>query len=139
MNINNHNNLIFLLLVLYFCDNQIRGRKRFQKIICILKHKYNIPFRFEFVPYHYGPYSEYLSNTIDTLVGSGIIKEKFIVLDTFNQYLYELSDYGKEMTENFIREKDKDVMLEKIRKSSHELNNMETADLVKISKKIFGM
>jgi hypothetical protein len=43
----------FTLLILLFdaLGGKIEGRKHIQKIVCISKYKYNLPFPFEFYPY----------------------------------------------------------------------------------------
>lgn len=38
--------------------------------------KYNIHFSYEFSPHLYGPYSEDLAHSLDTLITLGIVKEE---------------------------------------------------------------
>jgi uncharacterized protein YwgA len=135
------NNLALVLLVLYYCDGKINGRKRFQKIICILKHRYNIPFNFDFIPYYYGPFSEDLSNSLDTLVGSGIIKEqKNTISDNITQFNYELTDQGNKMTKGLIEKSGSSgPIIKKINMAVTELKNMETPALVHLSKQVFSV
>jgi uncharacterized protein YwgA len=135
-----NNNLALLLLVLHYCDGKINGRKRFQKIICILKYKYNIPFNFDFIPYYYGPFSEDLSSSLDTLVGSGILKEqKNTISDSITQFAYELTDHGKKMTQGLIEiSGSNSPFIQRINAAVTELKIVETPALVRLSKEVFS-
>jgi len=84
------------LIVLAFLKyGKIVGRKRFQKLIFLAKYKNGLEIPFNFIMYHYGPYSRDLQNTIDKLVLNGYIKEK-ITLDEngFKVYSYEITPTG---------------------------------------------
>lgn len=128
--------LYLILGVLHFTNEQIKGRKRMQKIICILKHKYNIHFSYEFSPHLYGPYSEDLAHSLDTLITLGIVKEEREKLDkNMWQYVYELTPYGTNLIQSAINKKD-DIIGEvtKISELVNILNNLSTLQLVGISK-----
>jgi len=135
-------NLALLLITLLYSDYKIEGRKRFQKIVCILKHQYNIPFNYEFIPYFYGPYSEDLANSLNILVSAGLVEErKIIVSDMFFQYIYELTSEGKELATSLTK-KFKNINSSVIDRISQEVTNLkstDTVDLVKHSKVVSGM
>lgn len=132
------NDIELLLLALHYHDNYINGRKRLQKIICILKEKYGIPFSYSFKSYYYGPYSDSLSNTIDTLVSNGIIDEEIEVIDEeeeIYQYGYCLNEI--EIIYNLIG---KDVeTANKIESAINELKEQSTNNLVQLSKKVSNL
>lgn len=129
------NDIDFLLLILYYHDNYIEGRKRLQKIVCILKEKYGIPFSYVFRSYFYGPYSESLSSTLDTLVSGDIIDEEVDVIDEdeeIYQYVYRLKE--ENLIENIIS---KDIPTsEKIKSAIGQLKELNTNELVKLSKEV---
>ena len=66
---------LLLLLVVLRELGQVVGRTRLQKIVYLLREMYQIPFRFRFKPYFYGPYSEDLSDAIENLTALGVIEE----------------------------------------------------------------
>ena len=78
----------------------IEGRKRFQKKVCILKHEYEVPFSFEYIPYYYGPFSENLASSLDNLVGLGYVLEERTEYSGLLQYTYRLTSSGEEFAKN---------------------------------------
>jgi uncharacterized protein YwgA len=136
------NNLALLLLTLLYSEGKIEGRKRFQKIVCILKYQHDIPFKYEFVPYFYGPYADELANSLNILVSSGLVDEnKSPVSETFSQYVYELTSQGKELATNLSKESE-DIDFDLFHHFSQEvacLKHIDTSDLVKRSKKVSKM
>jgi len=109
----------------------IQGRKRFQKIIFLLKHFYNIPLRYDFMPYLYGPYCPELQNHIDILVSEGILD----VGRNNGLYVYEITQLGqgagKASEKNLTS-----IQKRKIKVSLKELSSKGTNDLVKHSKRL---
>lgn len=69
----------------------IKGRKKFQKIVHLLEHKGMEPlYRFKY--YHYGPYSSDLQLEIDLLV-----RRKLVAEDIENgAYTYKITETGRE-------------------------------------------
>lgn len=99
--------------------------------------KDNIPFTFSFIPYYYGPYSEDLSETVDSLCGTQAIKEERKELPSgIYQYNYTIDEKGKNMLENHINE------LGEIRRNFdttiEELREFITPDLVTLSKELLS-
>ena len=98
------NDLNFLVEAIHFAGT-IQGRKRLQKTICVLKHRDNIPLGFNFVPYHYGPYSEELSESIQSLIGAGYVDEHSDeVAQGIYQYNYSLTDRGRNAIQPILNE-----------------------------------
>lgn len=128
---------LFLLLALFhIVDNKkIEGRKRLQKLVCILKHGNDIPFLFNFKPYYYGPYSEELTDAVDTLVGLGLLTEKKEALASgVSKYVYELTPQGKEKVEGNIKNIQSEIDLDKLKTLTKNLEEKSTEELVTESK-----
>ncbi len=86
---------LFLLLIVLRSMGQIAGRTRLQKIIYLLRQRYQVPFSFRFKPYFYGPYSEELSDAVENLVALGMIEENRRYLDEgVIEYSYKLTRRG---------------------------------------------
>jgi uncharacterized protein YwgA len=119
-----------ILLHIIKSFGQIDGRKRLQKIICIAKYQYNLPFSYEFKPHFYGPYSEDLTSSIESLRSSGFVQE--MKQQTLHiHYSYSLTEKGIRYVERL-----NDKSLEKEILKLQELKSMEINELVKLSKKI---
>ena len=130
---------IFLLLTMFHFTNQkkVEGRKRLQKLVCILKHGHDIPFSYNFKPYYYGPYSEELTDAVDTLVGLGLLKEKKEILDSgIAKYVYELTPQGNEKIEESVKNIQTGIDIEKFQALTKELESKSTEDLVLESKSV---
>ena len=125
-----------LLLALFqLCNNEITGRKRFQKMVCILKNRNNIPFSFSFKPYFYGPYSEELANLIEIMKGAGLIEEETSsIAPGIVQYRYHLLRKGEQLFQRSpVRERRH--MLDLLRNEVDELRTLPTNDLVSLAKR----
>lgn len=55
---------------------KIEGATRFQKLMYLAKMEYNLPHSFEFIKYHYGPFSPELRDTLQFFVDNELINEK---------------------------------------------------------------
>jgi len=133
---------IFLLLSMFHFTNQrkIEGRKRLQKLVCILKHGHEVPFSFNFKPYYYGPYSEELTDVVDTLVGLGLLAEKKELLSSgISKYVYELTPQGGEKVEERLRNENTDIDIGRFQTLTHELQDKSTEDLVLESKAVSNL
>ena len=129
---------IFLLLAMFKCASQqkIEGRTRLQKLVCILKHGYNIPFSYNFKPYYYGPYSDEITDTVETLVGLGLLtRKKEIFASGIVKYTYELTAQVDEA----IRGAGKRVDLDKLKILMQELEGKSTEELVLESKRVSNL
>ncbi len=132
------------LLISFFgsYSSSVKGRTRVQKDICILKHKEGIPFNFEFESHYYGPYSNELADTIDTLVASGILEEKIVNLSSgVRRYDYSLTEEGYEMFRKIrvsLKAKSPELLAE-LRKQARSLRKMSISEVVNLAKKCSGM
>ncbi|MDE1819119.1 MAG: hypothetical protein KGI19_11015, partial [Thaumarchaeota archaeon] len=114
-------------------------RKRLQKEVCILKYGENIPFNYEFRSYYYGPYSESLTEAIDTLTSLGFVKEKREMLsDHVSKYVYELTSQGKKKVSSVLAnmKKTNPQLLSKLHSSINGLKTKSTEELVIKSKEV---
>lgn len=119
-------------------DGKIEGRTRIQKMVCILKFKENLPFTFNFKPYYYGPYSDELSETINTLVGMKLLKEIIAPTRYYSyRYDYELTEQAKQLFSK-IQQKNEDLITYLSEKVG-ELEHLSTPDLVGYAKRISGI
>lgn len=124
-----------LLLHLINSSDRVEGRKRLQKMVCIAKNQDKVPFTFNFKPYFYGPYSEDLSDTVDSLRGAGLIEEERInITDSVSQYQYFLTDKGREAIRNSNYELH--IAIDKLLSSIRKMNLLETNELVRIAKNL---
>jgi uncharacterized protein YwgA len=129
------NNIDLLLVTFYYNDNVISGRKRLQKIICILKNKYKIDFSYQFIPYYYGPFSNSLSNTLDILIDSGLIEETYSTNNSILKYNYILTEKGKTLASKIIENNG----VTELQSYVNELKSKTTPELVNLSKEVSGL
>jgi uncharacterized protein YwgA len=131
--------LALLLALIHLNDNKIEGRKRLQKQVCILKYGEKIPFNYEFRSYFYGPYSDNLTDAIDTLTSIGFVKEKReMITDYASKYVYELTDEGKRKVSSILSnmKRHNSQLLSKLSSSINELKTKSTEELVIKSKEV---
>jgi uncharacterized protein YwgA len=132
-------NVLLVLASMAFYKKPIEGRTRFQKIVYLLKKKFQMPFDFNFKPYYYGPYSEELSDLITFLTALKLVEEK---TDYFGKgiirYNYELTDKGKRYCEKFKESADRETLddIKKLRKVVSELRTFPTARLISEAKSL---
>jgi len=82
---------VYIILDLIDKIGMIEGRKKFQKIVHLLKvNSCKIPFKYEY--HYYGPYSFQLQAEINDMVNNNFLIEEHIN-DT---YRYKITDTGKE-------------------------------------------
>lgn len=85
------------LLGLVSLNGEIRGRKKFQKLVYILKHM-NYDFKEDYTYHYYGPYSSTLQMEIDSLVQSDLLKENV----DGKTYKYMITDKAEDITQESI-------------------------------------
>ena len=125
-------NLEGLLLVLKY-HGKIRGRKRFQKLIFLLKKKFDINFTYKFVPYLHGPYSKHLQWDINLLRIIGLID-----VNPEPPYEHSLSKKGIEKAKEIEKKIDKSI-LKKLIKAVEYLKYRSTAELTSEAKELIKM
>lgn len=123
-------------------DSEVKGRTRIQKEVCILKYEDEIPMSFEFKPYFYGPYSVRLSNAINALVATGILKETIVSVG-FRAYRYDygLTRVGRKLflsIKEKLKEKDP-AIVSKLSSKIRELERMSIPDITAQSKECSGI
>ncbi len=133
-------NDVALLIVVFGLhkDCTIEGRTRIQKEICLLKYRSNIPFTFEYKSYFYGPYSEELTETINTLLGVKLLKETVTSVG-YNSYRYDysLTEQGKALFDKISRKLY--ASIKQLRKEVEALENLGTPSLVSQAKAESGL
>lgn len=123
-----------LLALFHLCNNQVDGRKRLQKMVCVLKHKDNVPFSFGFKPYFYGPYSEDLANLIEIMKGAGLLEEETSsIAPGIVQYRYHMLKKGEEIFQK-SRLQVRRNLLNSLRNEVEHLSNLPMSELVSLAK-----
>jgi uncharacterized protein YwgA len=126
---------VFLLLLLLQLTKKVQGRTRFQKTVCLLKYKYQIPFSFNFKSYYYGPYSEELADTLSLLQGTNLVEE---VSEPINEgivrYSYKLTERGENIIKSTSSTADR-KFLSKMKKDIEEIQKIRTPELIALAKK----
>ncbi len=119
-------------------NKTIAGRTRIQKEICLLKYKSQLPFTFEYKSYFYGPYSEELSDTINTLVGVKLLEETVTSVG-YNSYRYDysLTKQGEELFTKVNQEAGD--LISKLRAEINTFEAMSTPELVATAKMASGL
>ena len=127
--------LHFLLKIIEH-SGMVGDRKRFQKTICVLKHRDGIPLGFDFVPYYYGPYSETLAGTVQSLVDAGYVHEKPVEIGVgVFKYEYSLTEQGtREIRHAETKGDISGVSVGDLQNKIVEINKMKLDDLVRLSK-----
>ncbi len=72
----------------------IKGRTKLQKIVYLGQKELGLAELFEYDEYHYGPYSQDLTDTLDEMVFEGVIVEDCKIRGDFITYCYKLSDFA---------------------------------------------
>jgi uncharacterized protein YwgA len=131
------------LLIAFFGVNNsiVEGRTRIQKDICILKYRDQLPFNFEFESYFYGPYSEELADTIDTLVTSGILEQRTVRFPNGERrYDYKLTDEGNSMFKIIrSRLRNNQELMSTLKNRIRQLKKLSIPETVSAAKKCSGM
>jgi uncharacterized protein YwgA len=132
--------ILLLLLLLRLYKKPIVGRTRFQKIVCVLKEKFGVPFDYKFRAYYYGPYSKELADSLSLLQGTNLLNETTDVFEVgVVRYNYELTEKGKETADKIISKIEKKKFLEEFEKNLSEIQQIPTTELISLSKKMCGI
>lgn len=106
---------------------EVRGRKRLQKIVHLLKSKGFVEFQQGFVLHYFGPFSSRLASQLDLLCAARIVEEK----KEGDTYVYRLRpDSGADETAGGRTAGLQNPALERFAKK---LNDKATADLEAVS------
>lgn len=94
-----------ILIVFHFMDT-IYGKTFIQKFFFLLQNELLPNLGFDFIPYHYGPYSEQLKDIITILKEKKLVSESMELTNTLNFCsTFKLSNSGKE----YIKQKLKTI------------------------------
>jgi uncharacterized protein YwgA len=135
------NDSLLILASLFYNNEPVKGRTRFQKMIFLLKEKYDVPFTFKFKPYYYGPYSEEISDVLALLTALKFMEEKTEYLGMgVTRYNYQLTDKGKNhvciFREN-AAESDL-IVIGKLQEDIAKINEMQTIELISKAKALMA-
>ena len=85
----------YFLLKFFNEIKTMRGRKKFQKIIYILKY-IGCPIEYRFFMHYYGPYSSDLASSVDNLVEKDLLSEGLHTVGLgLQEFSYKLTSEGK--------------------------------------------
>jgi uncharacterized protein YwgA len=126
-----------VLYLLQKPDSGFESRKRLQKLICIAKYDEGIDFTpsFEFVDYHYGPYSFDLKKLRNRLESDDIIKEKNVHYSSgIEGYRYLSTNFAERLVEN--KKNDNREVVEGVDQLWDKYKNYTTSALVNKAKEL---
>lgn len=123
-----------LLLILKKMGS-VPGRTRFQKLVFLLQHKENTGFHYNFIPYHYGPYSQELQLDLSVLEAGGYIHVRH---QYDNLYVHSLTKKGEEASSQILLHVEDDDVREFIPKIG-KYRDTSTPDLISEAKRLAGM
>lgn len=125
------------ILTMVYEHGIIQGRTRLQKLVFLLKNKYEIPLSFDFTSYYYGPYSSGLSDYIDSMISYGLLEEKRVHLGKdIDRYDYHLTEKGRNLLQEQV---EKEFQEDKpIANAITKLKEENTSKLVKEAKDIMS-
>jgi len=114
---------------------EVWGRTRLQKMIFLLKEKDGVNFGYDFIPYHYGPYSQELQVELNLLEAAGLVQVK---PEDKNLYVYSLTEEGKNVARKIEQKMDR-TELEKLVNGLRYYKKKKTRFLIKMAKELVGM
>lgn len=123
---------LFGILCIIDVSGRLDFRKRLQKLTCLGKYDKEVdyPFSFEFIRYHYGPYSFELKDLMDKLITSGLVEERSVNYI----YSYSLTDSGKKV----LAENSNDLLKNKIKILLDKYKNQSVSQITKEAKVFYG-
>jgi uncharacterized protein len=87
----------YALLKMVESAGKIRGRKKLQKLVYLLKAEDRWPFENGFIMHFFGPYSSSLAARVDDLTESGLLDENSNQFgNEVTEYQYSITDKGEE-------------------------------------------
>ena len=130
-----------VLKLINLASGGLAGRIRLQKLIFIAKKEKDIsyPFSFEFIRYHFGPYSKSLQDLLAKLVSFGLVQEHLIkTSNDRDMYLYRLTSNGKELLNRYDMDSGLAHQLMAINKLWLRYRSYNQDTLVLRAKELFG-
>lgn len=123
------------ILVILYHVNTIKGRTRLQKLLFLLKNKNQLDIDYNFIPYHYGPYSQDLQLDINLLEAADYIQ---VDHQEDNLYVHLLTDRGIKAV-NRILSQMTESDLPNITQHLDEYKDIPTKTLILNAKELAGM
>ena len=125
---------LFSTLSLIDSFKRMANRTKIQKLTFIAKEKFDYKISFNFVSYHYGPYSPELRDFIDDLIRDGLLEERKI-LSGIIEYSYSLTPLGEKVLEDMRKSVDRES-LNKINSVVKLCLGKSTREIISIAKKL---
>jgi len=103
---------VIMTLADHFGDTGLVGRTRIQKMVYFLRER--LPIAATYTAYYYGPYSEEVTASLDSLVAHGLLEEEVKPIATEGpfegrQYLYKLTGEGQAVMESLREQAQSEV------------------------------
>jgi len=123
------------LLVILGMLREVRGRTRLQKTVFLLSENEDVNLGYDFIPYHYGPYSQDLQLEVDLLEAAGLlqIRPRDGIL-----YMHSLTEEGEAAARETEQEMD-EAERDRLSKALRKYGRRSTNSLIKEAKKLAGM
>lgn len=118
-----------ILLSILSRFDEIKGRKRFQKIAFLLKENKGVQLSYRFIPYLYGPYSKEMQMDLSFLCSRGLVEEE-------NHDIYYSYKLTKEGAEFLKKRKIPRDTTSRIKSSCKELGKLSTEQLVAMAHEV---
>jgi uncharacterized protein YwgA len=132
-----NNDFFGILYLINKASYYFKGKTKLQKLIMLAKQEENYPFTFEFVRYHYGPFSFEIQNVISDLVRSGIIEEQAISTSLGSECNYRLTEDGHKFL-NHLNEKIDQTNKEKLDELWNKYRFFGSEKIIARAKEVFG-
>lgn len=103
----NSEEILLPLLAAKFSDDGIRGRTRLQKFVFLIQEKFGkeLPGKYNFIPYDYGPFAKPLAEDMHDLREEGFIdKEEIPRGSDAVEHRYKLTEKGEKELEDMLEE-----------------------------------
>ena len=110
----------------------IYGRTYFQKLFFLIENELFKNLKFDFIKYHYGPFSRELNNLINNMVAEGIIEEHINVTKGMNiGHSYELTPDAEHILKKILINYDGN-RIQKLKKFCEVYKHYTPSELLKL-------
>jgi uncharacterized protein YwgA len=120
------------IVYLYTSDNQgISGAIKFQKLVFLGQQESELPDRYRFIPYKFGPYSYQLERDIETAINSGYIRKNRVQNSVGNYRIdYSLTTDGVQQAKGLLNKHGFDKLFKEAKKVTSEHGSKSLSDLL---------
>jgi len=123
-----------ILKLLYKADCEVAGNTMFQKIMYILKSKYEdrIPElkSLQFKLYYYGPFSRDVANILTRLTFLGLLNRKIEQVIDYVRYNYSLSKKGKTIAQELYNSENRRAVIDEMANKVQKLNEKPLQEVI---------